>query len=248
MTNLHRAASFYFKRGPVGCLLIHGYTDSPFTVQTLGVRLAEAGHTVRCDLLPGHGTDPRELNSLSWRAWWDAVLLAHDALARECERVFAVGLSFGGTLGLHLAQHRELAGLVTLAAMLGSVDPRPYHAGWLRYIQPFVLKATGPDVSRPVTDYVGYDTVPVAGVAEVMKLIAHVKDDLTAVRCPLLIIHGQHDHTVPLENARYIHQAVSSTDKKLVVLPRSHHVVTLDVEHEALEEEVLAFVARASRA
>lgn len=244
MSNLHRAAPFYMKRGPVGCLLIHGYTDSPFTVQALGQRLADAGYTVRCDLLPGHGTDPRELNRLTWRAWWNAVLAAHDALARECGQVFVIGLSFGGTLGLHLAQHRPLAGLVTLAAMLGSVDPRPRYARWLRWVTPFVPKTSGPDVSRPLADYVGYDTVPVGGVAEVMQLIAHVRDDLAAVRCPLLVVHGQHDHTVPLANAREILDAVSSTDKELLVLPHSYHVVTLDVEYAALEEEVLAFVLR----
>lgn len=243
-TNLARAVPFYIKRGPVGCLLIHGYTDSPFTVQSVGAKLAEAGFTVRADVLPGHGTDPAELNRLTWRAWWDAVLAAYDALARECDQVFVVGLSFGGTLGLHLAQHRPVAGLVTMAAMLGSIDPRPYYAGVLRWIKPFVPKGLGPDVSQPLTDYVGYDTVPVGGVAQVMKLIAHVRDDLPQIRCPILVIHGAQDHTVPLENAREIHDSVSSSEKKLVVLPRSYHVVTLDVERDLLEAEVLAFVER----
>lgn len=243
MGNLHRAVPFYMRRGSVGCLLIHGYTDCPFTLETLGGKLAAAGYTVRCDLLPGHGTDPKELNRLEWRDWWEAVLHAYDSLAKECTQVFAVGLSFGGTLALHLAQHRELAGLVTLAAMLGSVDPRPYHAGWLRHVMAFVPKSTGPDVSCGLTDYVGYDTVPVGGVAQVMKLIAHVRDDLAQVRCPLLVVHGQHDHTVPLDNARTIHDAVSSVDRRLVVLARSYHVITLDVDHEELESEVLSFVA-----
>ena len=243
-TNLHRAVPFYMKRGPVGCLLIHGYTDSPFTVQSLGNRLAEAGYTVRADVLPGHGGDPAELNRLGWRAWWDAVLASYDALARECAQVYVAGLSFGGTLGLHLAQHRPVAGLATLSAMLGSIDPRPYHSWWLKWFLPFVPKGAGPDVSRVLADYVGYDTVPVAGVEQVMRMIAHVRDDLPAIHCPILVIHGQHDHTVPLENAREILDSVSSSEKKLVILPNSWHVVTLDVERDLLEQEVLAFVGK----
>ena len=227
----------------MGCLLVHGYTDSPFTLQAVGNSLARAGHTVRCDLLPGHGTDPAELNRLAWRAWWESVLHAHDALARECKQVFVVGLSFGGTLALHLAQHRPLAGLVTLAAMLGSVDPRPYYAGWLKHVLAYVPKGAGPDVSCPLTDYVGYDTIPVGGVEQVMQLIGHVRDDLAQVRCPILVVHGQHDHTVPLANAHEIHDSVSSTDRALVVLPRSFHVITLDVDHEQLENAVVSFVA-----
>jgi len=232
------------KRGPVGCLLVHGYTDSPFTMEMLGRRLADAGFTVRCDLLPGHGADPAELNRLPWRAWWDSVRHAHDALARECESVFAVGLSFGGTLALHLATHRPLAGLVTMAAMLGTIDRRPYHAGWLRHVLAYVPKSGGPDVAEPLADYVGYDTVPVGGVAQVMRMIEHVRADLAQVRCPILVVHGQHDHTVPLENAHTILDTVSSTDKTLVVLPRSCHVVTLDVEHERLENDVVNWVSR----
>lgn len=244
MPNLERAMPFYVKRGPIGCLLIHGYTDCPFTLARLGERLAGAGLTVRCDLLPGHGTDPAELNRLHWRDWWEAVLRGYDALARECEAVFAMGLSFGGTLALHLATHRPLAGLVTLSAMLGSVDPRPYYARWLRHIMPMVPKSTGPDVCREEarTDYVGYDTVPVGGVAQAMNLIAHVAQDLPEVRCPILVIHGANDHTVPLDNAHQIMREVGSATKKLVVLPNSYHVITLDLDREALEAEVLEFV------
>lgn len=243
-TNLDRAKSFYMKGGRTGCLLIHGYTDSPFTVESLGKRLAGEGYTVRADLLPGHGTDPAELNRLAWRAWWDTVVAAYDMLARECDQVFVAGLSFGGTLALHLAQHRPVAGLATLSAMLGSVDPRPYSSWWLKHFLKFVPKGIGPDVSVELKDYVGYDTVPVGGVAEVMKLIAHVRDDLSAITCPVLVIHGQHDHTVPLENARLIHDSVSSSRKKLVILPNSFHVVTLDVERDLLETEVLEFVRK----
>lgn len=245
MGNLHRAVPFFLRRGPVGVLMIHGYTDCPFTLESLGKRLAsEGGYTVRCDLLPGHGTDPAELNRVTWRDWWESVLHAYDALAAECTRVYVMGLSFGGTLALHLAQHREPAGLVTLAAMLGSVDPRPYQAHWLRHLMAFVPKTAGPDVSEALADYVGYDTVPVGGVAQVMQLIAHVSDDLAQVRCPMLIVHGQNDRTVPLENARTIHDTVASTDKELVILPRSCHVVTLDVEREILETRVLAWMSR----
>lgn len=241
---LARAEPFYLERGPVGCLLIHGYTDGPFTLASLGLKLADAGFTVRCDLLPGHGGDPAELNRLHWRDWWEAVLRGYDALAARCEAVFAMGLSFGGTLALHLATHRPLAGLATFSAMLGSIDRRAYHAHWLRHVLPMVAKTTGPDVCREEArlDYPGYRTVPVGGLAQVMSLIEHVRQDLAEVRCPVLVLHGQDDHTIPLENAHHIMRTVSSETKKLVVLPRSYHVITLDLDRDVLEAEVLEFV------
>jgi carboxylesterase len=246
MGNLHRVRPFYFRGGPVGCLLIHGYTDGPGSMLGLGQRLAAEGLTVRCDVLPGHGTDPHDLNRHTWRHWWDAVVAGHDALARECTHLIAAGLSFGGTLALHLATHRPLAGVVTLAGMLSSSDARAAWAGPLSWLVPMVAKSGGPDVSSAAAraDYAGYDHIPLGGLAQVMALIRHVSDDLACVRCPILVVHGRHDHTVPLADARTIVDGVSSTDRRLLVLERSWHVVTLDADREELEQEVAAFVRR----
>lgn len=40
----------------VGVLLCHGFTSTPATMRPWGEYLAEAGFTVRCPRLPGHGT------------------------------------------------------------------------------------------------------------------------------------------------------------------------------------------------
>jgi carboxylesterase len=108
-----------------------------------------------------------------------------------------------------------------------------------------VPKSAGPDVKDAAAraDYAGYDTTPVAGVAQVMDLIAHVKDDLAQVRCPILVMHGAEDHTVPLANARQIIDSVSSPTKKLVILEDSYHVISVVRDRLALEAEVLSFVA-----
>ncbi len=47
--------------GPIGVLLIHGYTGSVAETRPMGEYMAGHGMTVRCPLLSGHGTTPQDL-------------------------------------------------------------------------------------------------------------------------------------------------------------------------------------------
>ena len=62
---------------PVGAaLLLHGLTDSPYSMRAIGGILFQRGfHTVYLRL-PGHGTTPYALTETSWRDWTAAVRVA----------------------------------------------------------------------------------------------------------------------------------------------------------------------------
>lgn len=65
--------AFYFASGPVGCLFIHGFMGSAAEMRLMGEYLAEKGFTVSGPLLPGHGTEPKDLTSVKRQDWWAAV-------------------------------------------------------------------------------------------------------------------------------------------------------------------------------
>ena len=50
-----------------GILLLHGLTDSPYTLHDLGEKLHEQGYWVIGLRLPAHGTAPSALKTLRWR-------------------------------------------------------------------------------------------------------------------------------------------------------------------------------------
>ena len=47
----------YNAGGESACLLLHGFTSSPYEMRLLGEYLGREGYTVSIPLLPGHGTD-----------------------------------------------------------------------------------------------------------------------------------------------------------------------------------------------
>ena len=56
-------------------------------------------------------------------------------------------------------------------------------------------------------------------------------DTLSRIRkltAPLLVLHGQLDETVPVEQAEKVFAAAGSADKKIIVYPQGHHVDLYD--------------------
>jgi len=84
-----------------GVLLIHGLTDSPYFMRSLGAFFQENGFRVMAILLPGHGTQPGDLLDVSWRDWAGTVASGIEMLFREAEEIYMAGFSTGGTLSVY---------------------------------------------------------------------------------------------------------------------------------------------------
>jgi alpha-beta hydrolase superfamily lysophospholipase len=81
-------------------LLVHGLSDSPYSVRALADTLYAQGYYVLALRLPGHGTLPSGLTDVSWRDWYAAVALAacHAAAQAPGKPFIAAGHSTGAAL------------------------------------------------------------------------------------------------------------------------------------------------------
>ncbi|CAD6558618.1 alpha/beta hydrolase [Paraburkholderia metrosideri] len=92
---------------PVGAVvMLHGLTDSPFSLRHIARRYRDRGFVAIGIRLPGHGTVPAGLTNVEWREWAAATRLA----VREARRRIGpdkplelVGFSNGGALALQYA-------------------------------------------------------------------------------------------------------------------------------------------------
>ena len=92
---------------PVGAVvLLHGLTDSPYSLRHISQRYVEAGYVAVAIRLPGHGTVPAGLTEVEWEDWMAATRLAvREARARigAGKPLHIVGFSNGGALALKYA-------------------------------------------------------------------------------------------------------------------------------------------------
>ena len=92
---------------PAGAVvLLHGLTDSPYSMRGVARRYRDRGYVAVAIRLPGHGTVPAGLTDVDWRAWSQATRLA----VREARRrvpapapLHVVGYSNGGALAMKYA-------------------------------------------------------------------------------------------------------------------------------------------------
>src|SRR5436190_24109848 len=87
---------FRFDGGPVGALLLHGFSGSPASMRPLGEFLAAHGIAVSGPRLPGHGTSVDDLASTTWEQWLAEAETALGELESRSSAVVCVGLSMGG--------------------------------------------------------------------------------------------------------------------------------------------------------
>ena len=90
----------YLQGNQTGCLLLHGFTSSPHDMHLLGEILHKKGYTVHIPLLPGHGTSEKNLKNIKWYQWFEAAKNELFQLRKTCKKVFVIGFSMGGSLGV----------------------------------------------------------------------------------------------------------------------------------------------------
>jgi pimeloyl-ACP methyl ester carboxylesterase len=86
-------------------LLLHGMSDSPYSLRHLGERLHAAGANVLGLRMPGHGTAPSGLVELSWEDMAAAIRLAMRHLAQQNDGlpIYVIGYSTGAALAVNYA-------------------------------------------------------------------------------------------------------------------------------------------------
>ena len=227
-------------RGAV--VMLHGLTDSPYSLRHVSIRYRDAGYAVVAPRLPGHGTVPAGLYAVEWQQWTAATRLA----VREARRLagaevplHVIGFSNGGALAMKYAldalDDRALArpdrivlvspmiGITSMARFAGvmgwpAVLPRYAKAAWLGIVPEF----------NPFK----YNSFPVNGARQ-SSLVArrlqqqigdHAADGRLAELAPILTLQSVVDFTVStraIVNALY--QNLPANGSELVLFDINHN-------------------------
>ena len=238
------AEPFSCEGGPVGVLVLHGFTGTPQSMRPLAGAFAGAGHAVELPLLPGHGTSVDDMLTTGWADWSAAAEAALEALQSRTESVVVAGLSMGGSLTCWLAtRHPELAGIICVNPAV-QVDP-----GMRDLVASMVdsgadrMDAIGNDVADPEVVELAYDQTPLPPLLTMFDAAQEVGQQLGAITCPLLLMTSPQDHVVPPADSDVLAAAVAGPVER-ISLDRSFHVATIDFDRDLIARSALDFVAR----
>ncbi len=171
--------------GPIGAVVLHGFTGTPQAVRDWGLALADAGLTVTVPRLPGHGTRWQDMARTRWTDWYGEAERAFDELRRCCAEVFVCGLSMGGTLALRLAEQRAERGRrsIVVNASLATERKDAKLLPLLRHVIPAFPGIAG-DIAKPGVKELAYAKMPLQAAHSLSQLWALTRADLGADHLP----------------------------------------------------------------
>lgn len=229
-------------------LLLHGFSDTPYSFQYLLPYLEKAKFPYYAPLITGFGLNHLNmLKHVEAADWLRDALQAYDLLASMAHKVSIVGHSNGAALATYIAQHREVEQLILTGPNLivGQEDRIykqilniPLLAHLVLILIPIVRK---PQRADRVTNI---DTLDPASAREVfhypaipthsLKVLWEIQDLVEiqhAKMKQLTLMYGEHDRSVDIPGLlnRLDEQAVPY---QAFSFPNSAHNVLEDYERE----------------
>jgi alpha-beta hydrolase superfamily lysophospholipase len=223
-----------------GALLLHGLSDSPYSLHAIAEALAADGWEVLVPRLPGHGTVPAALDRIEAEDLESAARLSLAALAQQLgpdRPLLVVGYSTGAPLAVGLAlEHEEsptarprIDGIVLVSPAL-AVTPFAIAASAQQLLGrlPALEKVAWRSI-QPEYDPFKYNSFPVGAGEVVRRLTRSVEDRVLALSRrssgsfpPTLTFASAADSTVDVEG---------SVRSVLARLPGDgHELVVFDVD------------------
>lgn len=193
-------------------VVLHGWGGNAESMLPLAPPLQEAGFAILLIDARCHGRSDED-SFASMPRFAEDLERALDWLGHQPEvdprRIALIGHSVGAAAALLAASRRDdIAAVASLAAF---AHPEPMMRRWLA-AKGIPHRPFGWLILRYVESVIGHRFDDIAPVATIRKL-----------RCPVLLVHGDADATVPVAEARAIHAAARSCEQvELRIVPGGH--------------------------
>ncbi len=252
--NWNRSFELEREAPAAGVLVLHGMSDSPYSLRNIGERLNGNGAWVVGLRLPGHGTAPSGLTDVQWEDMAAAVRLAiHHLDEKVGDRpLHIVGYSNGGALAVQYAlsalQDRAMPriGRIVLISPAIGVSPMAGLAVWQSRLGHILglHKLEWNDI-LPEYDPFKYGSFAINAGDQVHRLTAEISDQLEQHR-----LDGKLMEFPPVLAFQSAVDATVSTPALIAGLmqrlpEKGHELVLFDVNREAESEHLLSRDPRA---
>lgn len=250
-------------RGTV--VLVHGICEHSGRYRHIVPKLSEAGFTVYSFDLRGHGNSPGQRGHiLSWSDYRND-LGAFLAFVRERESragmpasPFLYGHSMGALITLDfLCENPDAvpAAVISGAPIQPADVAKPFlialanvlSKAWPSFPLPLVidprkLSADDDEVKRALRDPLCHARVSARWATQILATIERVKARAGTLKLPMLILHGGDDRVNSPDGARWLHDHIASSNKKLVIYENARHEPHNDLSREQLARDVVAWL------
>lgn len=231
-------------------LLIHGFGDTPQSVQPLADALKAAGWTVNAVLLPGHGRSLREYAAARPSEWIAHVQSSYRELRATHTTVVVCGISMGAALSTILAaEHTEIPAVALLApyfVMQRDMQIRSVLARLLEFVIPYHANTGG---DRSIHDAaarartVGTGVVTGGSLMALRAISLRAQHALPSLSARVLYLQSREDNRLSQTDAIEQFARIGSVTKEQRWLTGCGHIITVDYCKDEVARQVVEWFA-----
>jgi carboxylesterase len=232
-----------------GVLLIHGFKGSPFEMKYLGNQISKIGYSLAIPRLPGHGTVIEDMLKTTGQDWLTAAREALIELKSRCREVAVVGQSMGGILAILLASEFVLPKIALISVPCSIKEKSIYLAPLVGRFKKILWKedhekGLACEEARRVHE--SYSSgIPVLQSAYLFTLIRQGMKALPGINdASFLLIQSRNDRVIPMRSIDVIFEAIGSSKKEKILLEKSNHALTVDLEKHLVADAIVDFLKR----
>lgn len=224
-------------------ILVHGFGASATETRPLGKYLCKNGYDIYGILLTGHGTDPKDMDSISWMDWYENIAKIYNECAKNYKNIYIGGISLGGALTLYACTKLKFTGFFTINSLYR----------FSRKLTPLIWLLHFFKIHRPrnidrikwyvENDLFAYPDDSTYAAYQILKMLNVLHRRVNQIDIPALIIHSKEDKTITPKSAEWIYEDLKS-EKELVQLPRGDHILTVDENREEAFKKIDQFIKK----
>ena len=230
----------------IGIYLIHGFSSTTYELKLLAEVLADQGHHVVLNNLPGHGTNVDDCNKYQYNDWLDYSKIEFAKLCSSCDEVFIVGCSMGAVISLYLASIFPVSGIIVGGTVLKfKLFFNTYYLNTMlcHILKKRDKKLTFPKEIRDTIEFYGYNQYPLIALNEFRKMNNLVLKKLKNIKCPILIIHSNNDKVSIKENVDVIASNIASDKQEILEVEYAHHnIFDTNKDTPVINKKIINFI------
>jgi len=230
----HLRLNGYFidQDNPVYVIMVHGYRGDGASILTPIKQFKKQGYNLLIPDLRGHGLSEGNYIGMGWddrldiMAWID-MLIEYD----EQASIVLYGVSMGG------ATVMDVAGETLPTQVKAIIEDCGYTSVWDVFKAHIEMNELESELALHMASFItklraGYYLQDVKPIEQVKKS-----------RIPILFIHGENDHFVPVKMAEELYQATSALKEKLIIKGASH-ANSCAVDPQLYYETIFSFIKK----
>ncbi len=237
----------------IGLLLIHSYLAVPAEMAGLAKFLQRHGYPVYVVRLPGHGTSAQDLMGRRYEEWVEAVEAGYAIVSCMARDVVVCGAGVGGSLALELASRvKRVAGVFAICPPFELSDysnkfmPEP--DAWQQLLNRFVRSGGSTEMMEfsHGNPWINYHWNPVAGIAEVGRLLTDIRSCYRKIEQPVVILQSDYNPVVCPQGSLELYAWLHSKVKEFCTVSEARHVLVDSDDPSRIFRKILAFLGEIS--